>query len=608
MPRFKQLFFHSVMNYINLSLFTIVGIAMFSIFFSFWITDKADNDAKAINLSGSMRMQTLHVGLALENSPDSAKQLTEKLDATWNNPLFTHLQRDQSSTQLTRLFDNGYQHWSTVVKPALETALANNSDSVALYPLLIDQVKLTDDLVNQLQIDAEAKIRNLRTLQLFALLITTLVGSLIFYLLKNRVEAPLNTLAEAALRISNGELQQQIPANGDDELALLGKTFNQMSASLSQTYNELESRVEARTQELQRHNTMLEFLFRIARDVLDSNRPRLDYHGAVQELAGILNEHHLELCLFTSQGDHPYLQVNALENSKLCQKQSCDGCKGSAPFDAVQALGVGHKYPILQHETQYGVIEVQAHGQRPLEPWQDQLLRSTADQFAIALSLNETKDQEHRLAMLNERTVIARELHDSLAQSLSYLQIQVTRLQKSHDKQKFELQQPILDELREGLSSAYRHLRELLTTFRLKMDAHGLESAISQTVEQLKERSPMHINLAYQLKDLPLSPMEEIHLMQITREACQNAINHSGGSKLNISFTQEQDKAIELCIEDDGVGLSGNPEKLNHYGLSIMQERSRHLGGDLNIENISPNGTRVTLRFTPTYLDEAISA
>jgi two-component system nitrate/nitrite sensor histidine kinase NarX len=118
----------------------------------------------------------------------------------------------------------------------------------------------------------------------------------------------------------------------------------------------------------------------------------------------------------------------------------------------------------------------------------------------------------------------------------------------------------------------------------------------------------MHINLAYQLKDLPLSPMEEIHLMQITREACQNAINHSDGSKLNISFTQEQDKAIELCIEDDGVGLSGNPEKLNHYGLSIMQERSRHLGGDLNIENISPSGTRITLRFTPAYLDEAISA
>jgi len=606
--RLKQLFFDSVMNYINLSLFTIVGIALISIFFSFWITEKTDNDAKAINLSGSMRMQTFHIGMALSDSPKDAARLIEELDSTWNDPLFVRLQRDQSSSELTTLFNVGFHHWEKVVKPALIAELNPLERNVDLYRIINDQVTLTDDLVNQLQRDAESKIRNLRTLQLFSLLITTLVGSLIFYLLKNRVEAPLGTLTDAALKISQGDIQQRIPATGDDELALLGKAFNQMSSSISQTYNELESRVDERTKELKRNNVMLEFLFHIARDVLDSNRPRLDYQKTIKELSAILEEHELELCLFTAQGEQPYLQIDARKKKNLCEKQSCDYCKGSAPFDAIEPLGLSHRYPIVQHETQYGVIQVASNNKAPLHTWQDQLLRSTADQFAIALSLNETKDQEHRLAMLNERTVIARELHDSLAQSLSYLQIQVTRLQKSHDKQKYELQQPILDELREGLSSAYRHLRELLTTFRLKMDTHGLEGAITQTVEQLRERGQMQIHLAYQLQNLPLNPMEEIHLMQITREASQNAINHSKGSDLTISLTQHADKTIELCIEDDGVGLSDSPEKLNHYGLAIMQERSRHLGGKLHIDSRNPQGTRITLRFKPAYLSEAVSA
>jgi two-component system nitrate/nitrite sensor histidine kinase NarX len=280
----------------------------------------------------------------------------------------------------------------------------------------------------------------------------------------------------------------------------------------------------------------------------------------------------------------------------------CFNCKGSAPFDSVGNLGLAHKYPIVRNDRQYGIIRLRTSDLKPLSGWRDQLLRSTADQLAIALSLNETKEQSHRLAMLNERTVIARELHDSLAQALSYLKIQVTRLQKSHDAKKYDLQQPILEELKEGLSSAYRHLRELLTTFRLKIDEGGLENALTQTIEQLLERTEMDIQLEYQLHNVPLNPMEEIHLLQIAREASQNAVNHSGGERLQIRLFQNGDKSIELLIEDDGRGLPQDPKKLNHYGLAIMQERSKHLKGNLAVSRVVPHGTRIHLKFEPHYL------
>lgn len=600
----RQSFIHSVMSYIYLSLFTIIGIALLSIFFSFWITEKTDSDAQAINLSGSMRMQTFHIGLALVSKGSDVPELIDKLNRTWNAPLFAHMNKEDDSS-LHLLFNTGYTHWTYITKPAIEQQLKTGMEDPELYALLKQQVMLTDQLVSGLQMEAEAKIRNLRTLQLLSLLITTIVGSLIFYLLKNRIEAPLGQLTQAARDIGAGNVRQQIHVEGRDELSLLAEAFNQMSRSISETYNELEDRVAQRTEELQRNNIMLEYLFGLARRVLDHQQEALDYQAIMHDLSVILKQPDIEMCLFTTKGELPYMQVEPSPDLGHCNKGQCYNCKGSAPFDSVESLGLAHKYPIIRNDKQYGIIRLKTSDLLPLSGWRDQLLRSTADQLAIALSLNETKEQGHRLAMLSERTVIARELHDSLAQALSYLKIQVTRLQKSHDAKKYELQQPILDELKEGLSSAYRHLRELLTTFRLKIDAEGLENALTNAIEQLAERTDMDVQLEYRLQNVPLSPMEEIHLMQIAREASQNAINHSEGQSLKVRLFQHDDNSIELSIEDDGKGLPDDPKKLNHYGLAIMQERSKHLQAELTITPTQPHGTTIQLRFMPDYLKSA---
>lgn len=608
----KQQLIHSVMSYINLSLFTIIGITLVSIFYSFWMTEQADTDAHAINLSGSMRMQTFHIGLAATHSPKDVPELIQKLDNTWKNPLFINNQEHNLNTNkpnisnsLSHIFKEGYRHWFDVVRPLL---LEEGASKDVLFTLLTKQVDLTDSLVDRFQLEAESKIRHLRTVQLIAMLITTLVGSLIFYLLKNRVEIPLSRLTVAAKRMRDGYIQQHIPSTGKDELALLAEAFNQMSQSISETYQQLESRVEARTKELQQSNTILEYSFGVARKVLEDQDKTLDYAEIIEDLSSVLMVEDVELCLFTEQGERPYLQLEPdIENHPICDKGNCGNCKGDAPYNTINVLGVVYKYPVTHQDKQYGVITVRPQENKSLLLWQQKLAQSSADQLAIALSLQETKEQEHRFAMLSERTVMARELHDSLAQSLSYLKIQVTRLQKSHDMQKYDLQQPIINELSEGLSSAYRHLRELLTTFRLKVDDSGLKGAMEKSVEQLKARTDMDIDFLYQLDNVPLKPTEEIHLLQIMREASQNSINHSKGTILKVHIMQEDDKSISLLVEDNGVGLKENPEKLNHYGLAIIQERSRNLNGSLSVMSIKEGitGTKVKLKFKPAYLADS---
>src|SRR5690625_2362140 len=128
----------------------------------------------------------------------------------------------------------------------------------------------------------------------------------------------------------------------------------------------------------------------------------------------------------------------------------------------------------IQH---YGVLVCRTPVGTTLDDWQQQLIESVADQLALALSLQAEEDNARRLTLVHERTVIARELHDSLAQALSYLKIQVTRLNRALAKDDKATLQDVSNELQEGLNSAYRQLRELLTTFRLDRKSTRLNSS-----------------------------------------------------------------------------------------------------------------------------------
>lgn len=574
-----------------------------------WATDQTDQDAQAINLSGSIRMQTYRIGLAtVQQDRLKAEHYIQHLDATWEHPLFTQQRQEIPTGPLGEHFFNAEQHWRQVLRPQLKTSLIAQEATSAPMQAIEDQLVLTEKVVSAFQQAAESKIRLLRIIQLTALFLTVILGAIIFNLLKTRLEKPLAQLTDAADRIGKGDYGYQTRIEGTDELALLGSVVNQMSNSVEQIYRDMDDQVKQRTAELNNNNIALEFLFETARKILASYQQEIDYQQLLDQLAEVIGgEMQLEICLFTDQGDRPYRRIAANCEISDCSQRDCSSCIGDNPIDTQDALQCSQdnaegSFPIIREETGYGVIKCHSTNPFNLELWQEKLLRSVADQFALALSLSVHRNQQRRLAMLTERTVIARELHDSLAQALSYLKIQVTRLQKSIDSQAFDQQQPIVDELREGLTSAYRQLRELLTTFRLKIDTGGLQSALEQVVNQLNERNSMQVTLHYQLTNLPLSPTEEIHLLQIIREASQNAINHSLGSKLDIHLFQNANQSIQLLIDDDGIGIPEKAEKNNHYGLAIIQERSRHLNGTVEIARRPEGGTRVAFAFQPSFL------
>lgn len=157
------------------------------------------------------------------------------------------------------------------------------------------------------------------------------------------------------------------------------------------------------------------------------------------------------------------------------------------------------------------------------------------------------------------------------------------------------------EELRDGLNSAYRQLRELLTTFRLKIQEGGLSNALQDTAREFSERGQFPVHLAVKALPFDLSASEQIHLLQIAREALSNCARHSGASQVWLSL-QPAGAQVEMLIEDDGCGVSGDIDQRQHHGLTIMLERARHLHGHLSIEPREPRGTRVQLHFAPDFL------
>jgi two-component system nitrate/nitrite sensor histidine kinase NarX len=198
---------------------------------------------------------------------------------------------------------------------------------------------------------------------------------------------------------------------------------------------------------------------------------------------------------------------------------------------------------------------------------------------------------------MEERAAIARELHDSIAQSLTCLKMQTSCLQMQGGELP-PASLALVQQMREEISTAYRQLRELLTTFRLRLTEPGLLAALQSTVQEFNQRLGITIELDYQLGPRSVPAYQAIHLLQIAREALSNIHQHAQASQVAIRVTNLQGE-VTLSVSDNGRGLPDISERPDHYGLIIMRDRAKSLHGQCEILPCSGGGTEVRVTFRP---------
>lgn len=230
------------------------------------------------------------------------------------------------------------------------------------------------------------------------------------------------------------------------------------------------------------------------------------------------------------------------------------------------------------------------------------LLATTLDDMAghleAAIAERARQHQARRMALMEERAVIARELHDSLAQALSYQNIQALRLQRRLADDGDPQSLAIVEELRDGIQHAYRQLRELLVTFRTRLTEQGLATAVAEAAETFAQRGELAIDHKVTLAEGVLGPDEELHVIQILREALANVVQHARATRARVRLSGDAD-SVTLAVDDDGIGLPEELARPEHYGITIMRERAQSLEGHLGFGPSTWGGTRLALDFIP---------
>ena len=206
----------------------------------------------------------------------------------------------------------------------------------------------------------------------------------------------------------------------------------------------------------------------------------------------------------------------------------------------------------------------------------------------------ERRRQRRELAA--ERAVLSRELHDTVAQQLSYLQIRASRIQAQlATPGQACAAQPMLAELRVTLQLLHRQVRELIASARLTMDGRTLNEAVQASVDEFARCSGCVFELDNRIPAGLITPEAELQVLQIIREALANVVRHSHARHVQLSLLPRPGGGVEVRVEDDGIGLPDELPESGHFGLRIMRERAAGIGARLEFASGTPRGTCVRL-------------
>lgn len=619
-------------NELGLLFLSFLILVMISVVATAWMVRDQDQDALVINLAGRQRMlvqQITSQALQIQAGQNQDEHRQILRDAT---TVF-----DQTLTALIAGGETQYLPGQTVSVPAagsetiraelrelqqrwalfqddlriIETALPSSAsfDTAiqslqALAPQLVQQA---DQIVRLYEAESEDKLARLGWIQAGFFLCAVGLLMIGVVIIRRAIMAPLQTLKNAAQQIGQGDLNSPVQIAGPPEFTELAISIDTMRTQLKTLTDGLEARIHQRTREL----TALY-------DVIREISSHLDIAHVLDSVTGrardLLASDVAFLCLLDETGESLTLKAyngpqDAVCGSCVLAKHSvaaqvlgreeamiCDvgGCQMVAPDYRVSHLAA----PLRVGERAIGALCVGSTQAATYSHEQVRLLTELANSTAIALENARLYEQAERVAALEERQRIAADMHDGLAQTLSYVSLKIGRLADLIARSSNEQAAQELALISDAVDRAGHEVRQSIASLRtVPLLGRTLQEHLADVVADFAQSAP---EIAVEVvsandQDVVLDNDTMAQVLRVVLEALQNARRHAGATRVTIRL-ERQSMHCRVMIQDNGCGFDpGAVNGKGHFGLSIMQARAARIGGDLMIDSAPGQGTCVIL-------------
>lgn len=450
-------------------------------------------------------------------------------------------------------------------------------------------------------------------------IISILLAVMVSILITRSITKPLNELAEAAAQVAQGSLDRRVQVFQGDEVGVVAATFNSMANQLQDLVTTLEQRVTARTgelqeanQNLQRHSLSLETSAKVSQEI--SSILALDelLKRVVDLIKVTFGYYHINILLH--EGDELVLKARSGQVGPVLARFPLDKvCLNTTAFrnnQAILANDVSTEplffpdpalpdvsaeliIPLRVGDKVIGTMDVNSEKVNAFTQQDMLILQGLGSQVAIAIENAHLYERSRELAIVEERNRLARNLHDSVSQSLASLNIMIEGWRRMVQVGEPYAIETFLDRAAQITDQSLKELRLMVHELRPSaLGEAGLVEALHHRLDYVESRAGIEARLVSDdLPDLPLQVEEELYW--IAREALNNALKHSSASQVTVYLATEGNHLL-LKVVDNGRGFEYNEGIYRcGVGLSSMAERAQQLKAEMTVVSAPGAGTTV---------------
>jgi len=598
-------------------------VALASIGLTLWVTWQLEGGAAAVNEAGRMRMQTWRLTSvaqsegALAEVPALVRQFDQSLDllrqGDASRPLFVPW-----DDAVHREFAAVESLWRQQRPLWLQGTPSDPAQALAAADSFVDAI---DGLVLAIehQLSGFTAILNLFQLLMMALAIAGAVVML--YTGYMYVINPLAQLRLGLRRLESGDFKARVEVDTLDEFGQVASGFNRMASTLQSMYAGLESQVESKTRHIEAQRARLATLYEVSAFMAHAGTIDELSRGFAQRVRTVVkadavavrwSDEASQRYLMLASDCFPHEMVEE-ERSLLAGACACGNLQPDArtrviPIRSHDEAEVRHcvragfetlvSVPVRLQQRLIGEINLFYRSQTSLNTGETELLDALASHLANALEGLRAAALEREAAVGEERALIARELHDSIAQSLAFLNIQLQLLRTAASKGQEARVMSTLDELDEGLRESINDVRELLVHFRTRTNTDDIERALQETLQKFQHQTGLPAKLHVEGHGLPLPADVQVQVLHVLQESLSNVRKHAGAKHIQLDVIKGA--RWRFRVRDDGAGFDVlDSRDDSHVGLNIMRERAALIGATVDVGSEPGHGTTVTLTLPP---------